>query len=116
MPLYTLQFPDRATAEAAAKSLGFWDDDADELRTSGQSIDPETGAPFGWAIDDIGQDPVISPGTYDEDGNELTPPTRATGYFVNVTGQLPEPALAYTVPYGSAGRLYAGTVAEEVES
>jgi hypothetical protein len=111
MALFTLRFQDRPTAEAAAKALNFWDDEADELRTSGQSVDPD-GTPFGWHIDEIGQDPVIEPGTYDEEGNELTPPVVAEGFFINVTGRLPEPALAYCVPYGSAGRLYAGTVAE----
>jgi hypothetical protein len=112
MALFTLRFQDRPTAEAAAKALNFWDDDADELRTSGQSVDPD-GTPFGWHIDEIGQDPIITPGEYDENGDELSPPVRAEGYFVNVTGQLPEPALAYVVPYGSAGRVYAGTVPQE---
>ena len=35
----TLLFPDYETAVAAAKSLGFWDDDSDTLRTSGQTIE-----------------------------------------------------------------------------
>ena len=103
----TLLFPDYATAVAAAKSLGFWDDDSDTLRTSGQTI-PETGAPSSWAIDEIGADPVVIPGTYDDEGNELTPPTRLSGYAVNCVGEMPEAALAYAIPFGSAGRVFAG--------
>ena len=112
MGLFTLRFPDRPTAEAAAKQLGFWNHEEDCLNTSGQSQDPETGAVYGWFIDEIGQNPVIGPGTYDEEGNEITPPTIAHGFYVNITGRLPAPAMAYTVPYGSGGRLFAGTVAE----
>jgi hypothetical protein len=110
MGLYTLQFPDYATAQAAAQALGFWDDDTDALKTQGTSTRPD-GSTFGWAIDDIGLDPIITAGKYDDEGNEITPPVRLDGYFVNVTGELPEPALAFlaTGGYGCAGRLFAGT-------
>jgi hypothetical protein len=110
MALFTLQFPDYPTAKAAATALGFWDTEEDVLKTSGQS-QREDGSFFGWAIDDIGQDPVIAPGTYDDEGVEITPPTTLPGYFVNITGELPEPAMAYLAPggYGCAGRLFAGT-------
>jgi hypothetical protein len=83
----TLLFPDYHTAVAAAKALGFWDDDSDTLRTSGQTI-PE------------------------DEGVELTPPTRLSGYAVNATGELPPAALAYAIPYGSAARLFGGSGAE----
>lgn len=81
------------------------------LKTSGQTI-PESGPPFSWMIDEIGLDPVVIQGTYDEEGNELTAPLRLSGYAVNATGELPEAALAYAIPYGSAGRLFAGSGAE----
>jgi hypothetical protein len=111
MALYTLRFDDYDQAKAAATQLGFWNTEEDRLNTSGQSR-REDGSVFGWAIDEIGQDPPIAPGTYDEDGNELVPPTRADGYFVNVTGELPPGAEGFVVPYGSAGRLFAGTQPE----
>jgi len=111
MALFTLRFDDYDQAKAAATQLGFWDLEEDQLKTGGQST-REDGTVYGWAIDEIGLDPVITPGTYDEEGNEIDPPIRAVGYYVNVTGELPPPAMAYTVPYGSAGRLFAGTVAE----
>ena len=111
MALYTLRFTDYNEARAAATALGFWDEEEDLLKTSGQSQD-ENGTWFGWAIDDIGQDPIVEAGEYDEEGVEITPPVRAVGYYVNVAGKPPEPALAYLAPggYGSAGRLFAGTV------
>lgn len=116
MAYYTLQFPSYEVAKAAAQQLGFWDDDSDTLRTDGQSTDPETGAVFGWSITEIGLDPIDPqhPGEYDSEGNEITPPQRLSGYFVNAVGQLPEPALAFLAPggYGCAGVLYAGSVAE----
>ena len=110
MGFFTLQFPNFITARASAIALGFWDVDNDILRVSGQSQRTD-GTWYGWAIDDIGQDPVTAPGQYDSDGNEIEPPTRAIGYFVNVAGQLPEEALVFLAPggYGCAGRLFAGT-------
>jgi hypothetical protein len=113
MALFTLRFDNYAQAKAAATQLGFWDLEEDQLKTGGQST-REDGTVYGWAIDDIGLDPVITPGTYDEEGNEIDPPIRAVGYYVNVTGELPEPALAFLAPggYGCAGRLFAGTQAE----
>lgn len=111
MALYTLAFPDYPTAQAAAQALGFWDDESNALRTQGTSVHPD-GTVYGWAIDEIGQDPIITHGEYDDEGVEITPPTRLSGYFVNVTGELPEPALAYLAPggYGCAGRVFASSV------
>jgi hypothetical protein len=110
MALFTLRFPDYPTAKAAAIALDFWDAENDALKTSGQTKRSD-GSWYGWAIDQIGQDPVIEPGLYDSEGNEIEPPTRAIGYFVNVTGQLPDEALVFLAPggYGCAGRLFAGT-------
>lgn len=107
----TLLFPDYATAVAAAKQLGFWDMEEDKLKTGGQTIRPD-GTAFSWMIDEIGQDPVTVPGTYDDEGNEITPPTRLSGYAVNATGELPPAVDAYRIPYGSAGRVFAGTEPE----
>lgn len=85
------------------------------LKTDGQSTDPETGEVFGWSITEIGLNPVDPqhPGEYDAEGNELVPPQRLQGYFVNAVGRLPEAAMAFLAPggYGCAGVLYAGSVA-----
>lgn len=113
MPLYTLQFPDYSVARAAAQQLGFWDTDADRLRTDGQGQNGD-GSWFGWSIDEVGA-VVATPAEVDpETGEVLTPAVMADGYWVNVTGELPAGAdlSAYLRPYGSAGRVFAGTAPE----
>lgn len=104
----TLLFPDYATAVAAAQALGFWDTEADRLRTQGQTTRPD-GTAFSWAIDELGMNPAVVPGEYDEEGNELVAPKRLQGYAVNASGELPPEAMAYAIPYGAAGQVVFGT-------
>ena len=111
MSYATLLFPDYQTAVAAAMALGFWDIVNDQLLTQGQTIRPD-GTAFSWAIDEIGLDPVVVPGEYDEEGNELTASLRLQGYAVNACGELPEAVNAYVIPYGAAGRVFSGTAPE----
>jgi hypothetical protein len=111
MSYATLLFPTYETAVAAAQALGFWDSETDQLLTQGQTI-REDGTAFSWMIDEIGLDPVVVPGTYDEEDNELTAPLRLQGYAVNACGELPEAVSAYAIPYGSAGRVFSGTGSE----
>jgi hypothetical protein len=112
MAFVTLCFPDRATAVAAAQALGFWDTDADQLKTDGQTI-REDGSAFSWGIDEIGA-AVDVPAVVDpETGEVTTPATFKPGYYVNATGELPEAVSAYLVPYGSGGRVFAGTEPED---
>jgi hypothetical protein len=61
-------------------------------------------------IDVIGKI-VDTPGTYDEEGNELTAATYITGWHVNTTSEVPEWAdyLCDTQPTTPA-RIYAGGV------
>ena len=112
---FSFCFPDYATAQSAAQALGFWAEPTDDhpdgrLVTDGQGVNPD-GSVFGWAIDAIGQ--IHEPGTYDDEGDELTPPVPIPGYWINVAGQLPAGSDAmlapYLRPYGSAGRVFAGT-------
>ncbi len=99
----TLRFPDYATAVAAAKALGFWRTlepetinqdtgeiipEKGELAQSGQTIRTD-GSAFSWGIDEIGQ--------------------LEDGYYVNATGELPAEVEPFIVPYGSGGRIFAGT-------
>lgn len=108
MSYATFLFPTYETAVAAAQALGFWDSETDKLNTQGQTIRPD-GTAFSWAIDEIGLDPVVVPGEYDEEGAELTAPLRLQGYAVNACGELPEAVDVYAIPYGSAGRVFSGT-------
>jgi hypothetical protein len=112
MALYTLQFPTYEVARAAAQSLGFWDDAADRLRTDGQGQNPD-GSWFGWSIDEVGLCIDVPAVVDPETGEVLEPPTFKPGYYVNATGELPEAVSAYIVPYGSGGRVFAGTAPED---
>lgn len=105
MALFTLRFPNYPTAVAAATALGFWDADADQLRTDGQSVDPETGNTYGWNITYCGHE-VLSFAT------EAEPAALSSEVFAIVTGSLPPEAMAYLDPrgYGHSGHLFAGTV------
>ncbi len=84
----TLKFPNYEVAKSAAQQLGFWDTENDRLNTAGQTIRSD-GSAFSWAIDEIGQ--------LDD------------GYYVNATGELPAEVEPFIVPYGSGGRIFAGT-------
>jgi hypothetical protein len=112
MAYVTLCFPNYATAKASAQALGFWDEDADKLRTDGQTI-REDGTAFAWCIDEIAV-AVDTPAVVDpETGEVTTPATFKLGYYVNAAGELPEAVSAYVVPYGSGGRVFAGTEPED---
>jgi len=58
---------------------------------------------------------VTVPGTYDPEGNELTPPVPIDGVFLNVVlnrNILPSDLRRRRVPYGSAGQVWSGTEPE----
>jgi hypothetical protein len=95
---YTLRFPDHQAAHDAAGGAGYLDDDG-ELVSLGHK----------GALDIIGE--VTIPGTYDADGNELTPATPLPGFYVNlaIPGPLPPALLPFQVAYGSGGNVFAGT-------
>lgn len=113
MALFTLKFPSYPVAVAAAKSLNFWDEEADQLRTDGQSVDPVTGERFGWNITYVGAE-VIAPVVTDESGEVITPAILSDDVFAIVTGELPPEVMPYLDPrgYGHSGHLYAGTEPE----
>jgi hypothetical protein len=78
--------------------MGYLDDDG-EFKGLGHN----------GALDIIGE--VVLPGTYDEQGNELTPPTPLPGFYVNlaIPGPLSRALAPFRVAYGSGGRIFAGT-------
>lgn len=89
------KFPDEATAHAVLQPEGYYVD---------QEVDPETkqvtpgyyrSADLGWAMDVIGT--IYEPGTYDEDGNELTPPVPLPGFHINFAGPYANGLEAYKV-------------------
>jgi len=58
------------------------------------------------AIDVIGA--ITKPGTYDENGDELTPPVLLPGFHVNVVGIAPESWDSFLVVVNSPSRIFAG--------
>ena len=108
---YTLRFPDEHQALQAAEALALLDDTSDDLPEM-LVISEFNGRLSGQAqlITD-----VTIPGTYDADGNELTPPRPVPGVFVNLvlSRAILHPYLApFRVPYGSGGVTFAGTEPE----
>ena len=95
---YTLRFNSESTAEITADRMGYLDDDG-EIKSLGHN----------GALDIIGIATI--PGTYDEHGDELSPPTTLPGFYVNlaIPGPLPRALASFRVPYGSGGRIFAGT-------
>lgn len=77
-----LRFPDEATARSVLADF----------------YDAENGwhpASLVHALDPIGT--LFDSGTYDIDGNEITPPIALDGWHVNFIGELPEAALPYVL-------------------
>lgn len=88
-------FPDRGTFVASCEALGW----ASEGVVNAYTVDR--------AIDEIG--PIqTAPGTYDEDGVELTPPTYDTHHHVNYLGEAPEAWDEYLIVVNSPSRIFAG--------
>lgn len=109
---YTLRFDNEPEALAAAESLALLpDDEAEELPPT-IVVSQYGGRLFGQAI--VITD-VQVPGTYDADGEELTPPVPVPGVFVNVClnrNVLPSALRERIVPYGSGGNVFSGTEPE----
>lgn len=77
-----LRFPDEATAYSALTDY----------------YDTESGwvtASLVHVLDPVGT--LFDPGTYDETGNEITPPIQLPGWHVNFIGELPSGALPYMI-------------------
>ena len=94
---YFLRFVNEDLCKQALEPVGMYSppetdpDDPQRILQSGHYITAE----HGWAMDPVGV--IYEPGTYDEDGNELTPPTPLPGWHVNIASDLPVPSSL--VPY-----------------
>lgn len=106
---FTLRFASEAEALATAESLRLLPDGEEELPETLVCDHPGLFGQAQLILD------VQVPGTYDENGDEITPPVPVPGVFVNlVLGRsvLPSALRRYRVPYGSGGRVFAGTEPE----
>ena len=75
--MYCYRFPSRAKFRSLAAAEGLLTED-DELITNSHT----------HAIDEIGV--IYEGGTYDAEGEVITPPTALPGWHVNYQGELPE--------------------------
>jgi len=106
---FTLRFDSEAQALATAEAMRLLPDGDEQLPETLVCDSPNL---FGQAqlITD-----VVVPGTYDENGDEVTPPVPVPGVFVNLVlsrAVLPPALRRYRVAYGSGGRVFAGTEPE----
>ena len=93
--MYCYRFPDEATFMTSCEALGWTSEGVVTTHTHDRAIDE---------IDSI----LTLPGTYDEDGVELTPPTYDTRYHVNFQGEPPKEWGAYLVMAITPSRTWQG--------
>lgn len=87
-----LRFPDEPTAKAALAL--YVADDGNWITAS-----------HAHALDPVGT--IITPGTYDTEGNELTAPVPMVGWHVNLIGDVPDDAAQYIVTPAEPVRVFA---------
>ena len=93
--MYCYQFPDKATFDSLSEAAGFVSEGILVAYTHDR------------AIDEIGAVETL-PGTYDKDGNEITPPTYDNRHHVNFLGEPPEAWDEYLIVVNSASRIWLG--------
>jgi hypothetical protein len=93
--MYCFRFNSRNQFRTLAAAEGLLTED-DELITASHT----------FAIDEIGT--LYEGGTYDAEGNVITPPVALTGWHVNFAGDPPEAWDAHLVVVNSASRIFFG--------
>lgn len=96
-------FPDRATFLGLCDTLG-WLSEVTEESPEASLIAYTSDR----AIDEVGPVQTL-PGTYDEEGVELTPPTYDNRHHVNLMGEAPEEWDTYLIVVNSPSRIFAGS-------
>ena len=100
--MYCYRFPDRDTFVAACRDLGWLSEPSEE--TPEAVVIPYT---HDRAIDEVGPVETL-PGTYDEEGVELTAPEYDTRHHVNFIGVAPLEWDQYLVDVNTPSRSFAG--------
>jgi hypothetical protein len=93
--MYCYKFPDQATFRTLAAAEGLITDD-DQLITASHT----------FAIDEIGV--IYEGGTYNAEGEVITPPVALTGWHVNTAGLAPEAWDEFQVNPATPSRIFAG--------
>ena len=94
--MYCYRFPDRDTFVASCEALGW----ASEGVVTAYTHDR--------AIDELGAVQTV-PGTYDEDGVELTPPVFSIEYHINFQGAPPVEWDLLLIDVNTPNRTFAGS-------
>ena len=105
-PTSFYKFADEAEWRKVAEQIGVFSVVLDE---DGKEVGQWSCYTPDWAIDVVGI--IYDPGTYDADGNELTPPVPHDGYHVNAKwkeGQVPSALSSYVTTPASALRVFLG--------
>ena len=97
--MYCFRFNSRNQFRTLAAAEGLITDD-DQLITASHT----------FAIDEIGI--ITEGGTYDAEGNVITPPVVLTGWHVNTTGIAPESWDQHLVIVNTASRVFFGGAAQ----
>ena len=100
--MYCYRFPDRDTFVAACGTLGWLSEPSEEAPEA--VVIPYT---HDRAIDEVGPIETL-PGTYDEDGVELTAPEYDTRHYVNFLGTPPEEWDSYLIEIDTPTRIFFG--------
>lgn len=93
--MYFYRFPDRDTFVASCEAIGWASEGVVTYYTHDR------------AIDEVGPVQTV-PGTYDEDGVELTPPVFATGHHINFQGTPPVEWDLLLIDVDTPNRTFAG--------
>jgi hypothetical protein len=93
--MYCYRFPSRAKFRSLAAAEGLLTED-DELITNSHT----------HAIDEIGL--LYEGGTYDAEGEVITPPAALPGWHVNTLGLAPEAWDSHLIIVNSASRIFFG--------
>ena len=101
--MYCYRFPDRDTFVAACGTLGWLSEPSEEAPEA--VVIPYT---HDRAIDEVGSIQT-TPGTYDEEGVELTAPEYDTRHHVNFIGTAPLEWDQYLVDVNTPSRTFAGS-------
>ena len=100
--MFCYRFPDRDTFVAACGFLGWLSEPSEEA--------PEAvviAYTHNRAIDEVGSIQLV-PGTYDEDGVELTAPVFAEGHHINFQGTPPVEWDPYLIDVDTPQRIFSG--------
>ena len=98
------KFPDEAAARAVLQPEGYYVDQ--EVDTETKQVTPGyyKTADLGWAMDVVGV--IFQPGTYDEEGEEITPPVPLPGWHINFAGPYANGLEAYKIEPNSPYRKF----------